>query len=75
MRLAIVASVIFGLGLISGISAAMTAGLPKEETSTRTFTPSHGSGVIPALGFGTAESDHQTNTNDATRLHERVGSA
>jgi len=48
MRLAIVASVIFGLGVIGGgVSAAMTADLPKEETPTGTFTLSHGSGVIP----------------------------
>jgi hypothetical protein len=75
VRLAIVASVIFGLGVIGGVSGAMTADLPKEDTSTGTFTLSHGSGVLPALGFGTAESDHQTDINDATRLHERVGSA
>jgi hypothetical protein len=75
VRLAIVASVIFGLGVIGGVSAAMTADLPKEETSTGTFTLSHGSGVIPAFGFGTAESDHQIDINHATKLHERVGSA
>jgi hypothetical protein len=75
MRLAIVASVIFGLGVIGGVSAAMTADLPKEETSTGTFTLTHGSGVIPALGFRTEESVHQTDINDAAKLHERVGSA
>ena len=41
MRLAVVASVIFGLGVIGGVSAAMTADLPKEETSTGTFTLTH----------------------------------
>jgi hypothetical protein len=75
MRLAIVASVIFGLGVIGGVSAAMTADLPKDETSTGTFTLSHGSGVIPALEVGTAESYHQIDINDATKLHGRVGSA
>jgi hypothetical protein len=75
MRLAIVASVIFDLGVIGEVSAAMTADLPKEETSTGTFTLTHGSGLIPAPGLGTAESDHQIDIDDATKLHERVGSA
>jgi carbonic anhydrase len=67
MRLAIVASVIFCLGVIGGVSAAVTADLPKDETSAGTFTLSHGSGVIPALWFGPAESDRYQRRDQAAR--------